>query len=142
MLSEPVLIDTGPLLALYSEQDQYHQACVKQMSLLPVGKAYTCWPVITEAAYMLRHQATQRDDLFQSIINGDIIVLSLLERELKQVCQVFRTYHDQQVDFADACLLHLANREGIEVVFTLDRRHFSVFRNGASQPLRLLPDMI
>ncbi len=29
---------------------------------------------------------------------------------------------------ADACLMHLAERDGIQHVFTLDRRHFRVFR--------------
>jgi predicted nucleic acid-binding protein len=142
MLNEPVLVDTGPLIALYSSDDSYHLTCVEQMALLPVGKAYTCWPVITEAIYMLRHRPVQRDDLIQSIINGDLILLSLRERDLDEVRQVLRTYRDQQIDLADACLLHLANREGISAVFTLDRRHFSVFRTQSAQSLRLLPEGI
>lgn len=81
MLSEPVLVDTGPLLAIYSVDDVHHQACLSQMDQLPVGKAYTCWPVLTEAVYMLRHQPTQRDDLIQSVINGDLILLPLDETD-------------------------------------------------------------
>lgn len=142
MLNEPVLVDTGPLIALYSTDDAHHEACVDQMARLPVGKTYTCWPVLTETAYMLRHQPAQRDDLLQSIISGDLLLLSLRDRDLEGVRQVFQTYRDQQIDLADASLLHLANREGISVVFTLDRRHFSVFRTQSSQPIRLLPEVI
>jgi hypothetical protein len=34
----------------------------------------------------------------------------------------------------------LVERRGIEVVFTLDRRDFSIYRLGSGKPLRLLPD--
>jgi predicted nucleic acid-binding protein len=139
MLSEPVLVDTGPLLAIYSVDDAHHAACISQMDLLPVGKAYTCWPVLTEAVYMLRHKPSQRDDLLQSVINGDLVLLPLGEHDLIEVRQCLRTYSDQQVDLADACLLHLANREKITTVFTLDRRHFSVFRGKSGEALNLLP---
>lgn len=142
MLSEPVLIDTGPLLALYSASDAFHLACVSQFDALPVGKAYTCWPVLTEAIYMLRHQVAQRDDLLQSVINGELLLLPLNEGDLAEVRQIMWTYSDQQVDFADACLLHLANRENIRAVFTLDRRHFSVFRTKSGQVVKLLPEVL
>ena len=139
MASEALLIDTGPLIALYNRQDPQHQVCRDLMELIPYGKAYTCWPVITEAAYMLRKRPPQRDDLLQSVIAGDLVLQSMRARDLKSVQNILKKYHDQQIDLADACLLHLADREEIGDVFTLDRRHFGIFRrvNGAS--LRLLP---
>lgn len=140
MRNEPVLVDTGPLLALYSSEDAHHDACIEQMNLLPVGKAYTCWPVLTEAAYMLRNRPQQRDDLLQAVIDGGLVLLRLTDRDMEGVRNIFRTYHDQDVDLADACLVHLARREGIRTVFTLDRRHFGVYRNAAGDPFRLIPD--
>jgi predicted nucleic acid-binding protein len=41
---------------------------------------------------------------------------------------------------ADACLVHLAEREGIDTIFTLDRRDFSVYRTGRGKAFRLLPE--
>jgi hypothetical protein len=35
--------------------------------------------------------------------------------------------------------MHLANRDGIDHVFTIDRRHFSVFRNASGNSLKLFP---
>lgn len=142
MLNEPVLIDTGPLISIYSSDDLHHSACIDQLGKLPVGKTYTCWSVVTEAAYMLRRHPAQRDDLLQSIIDGDLLLFSLRDGDLKEVRDIFQTYRDQQLDLADAALLHLANREGISAVFTLDRRHFSVFRRQSGQPLHLLPDSL
>ncbi len=53
MITTPVLVDAGPLVALLSAADQHHQRCVEQAKEL-VHSAYTCWPVVTEAAYLLR----------------------------------------------------------------------------------------
>lgn len=38
--------------------------------------------------------------------------------------------------------MHLAEREEIEHVFTLDRRDFSAFRTASGKALTLLPEMI
>lgn len=140
MISEPVLIDTGPLIAFYSEADFHHSVCKQQMASLPVGKVYTCWPVITEAAYMLRKHPKQRDDLLLSLANEELVLLQLRERDLKPVHEILSRYDDQEIDLADARLLHLAERESIKSVFTLDRRHFSVLKKRDGEPLRMLPE--
>ena len=48
-------------------------------------------------------------------------------------------HRDQQIDLAGACLAQLANREGIDVVMTVDHRHFSLFRTAARKPFSLNP---
>ena len=137
---EPVLVDTGPLIALYESKDPHHKACRDQAKLLPVGKAYTCWPVLTEAAYRLRRYPTERAKLFQAVRDGLYVLLPLGVNDIADIEAVFQTYYDQDVDLADACLVHLANREKIQRVFTLDRRHFSVYRMADGQPFQLLPN--
>lgn len=142
MLNEPVLIDTGPLIAIYSSGDRHHEQCKHLLSLLPVGKAYTCWPVLTEAFYMLRHRPRHRNDLLGSVLNGEMPLLRLRESDLARVQTIFDTYRDQEIDLADACLLHLAEREGINALFTLDRRHFSLLKKADGQLLKLLPEVL
>jgi predicted nucleic acid-binding protein len=39
----------------------------------------------------------------------------------------------------DAALVHLANRERVKAVFTLDRRHFNVYRRADGTAFQLLP---
>lgn len=142
MISEPVLIDTGAFAAMFDPRDRYHAVCARQFSELPYGKAYACWPVITEAMYLIRRYPQQQLKLLEGLAAGDFPLLELAESDAIGISDVIAKYHDQEVDLADAALVHLANREGIRNVFTFDRRHFAVYRRHDGQPLRLLPDAI
>ncbi len=136
---EPVLVDAGPLIALYDANDPMHTACLEQAKLLPVGKAFTCWPVLTEASYRLRRYPTDRAKLLSAVRDGIYGLLPLHASDLDGIRAVFGTFHDQDVDLADAALVHLANRESMTRVFTLDRRHFGVYRTAKGQPFEVLP---
>ena len=48
---------------------------------------------------------------------------------------------DIRPQLADAALVYLAEREGIDTIFTLDQRDFSVYRSGRRRPFRILPEL-
>ena len=50
-----------------------------------------------------------------------------------------RTYEDIRPQLADAALVYLADREGIDTIFTLDRRDFSVYRSARKRPFHIVP---
>lgn len=134
-----ILIDTGPLVALMNRADPHHAACdaVAKSIRLPL---LTCWPVITEAAYLLR-RSPQSVNTLLTYCNGSMLeILPLAKADLPAIDAILKQYGDQQFDLADAALMHLANRDAIGSAFTLDRRHFSLFRNRQGNPLVLLPD--
>ena len=140
MLNEPVLVDTGPLIALYNKKDPWHDRCTKMAGQLPVGKAYTCWPVVVEAAYILRGHPADRNRLFEALFAEEFVLLPLDLDDLRAIQAILDRYRDQNVDFADAALVQLANRELISAVFTLDRRHFGMLRRQNGAPFRLVLD--
>ena len=141
-IDEPVLIDTGPLIALLNAKDDDHERGMEVFDILPIGKAYTCWPVLTEAVYlaMSRLKLASPNELFNTIVQHELVLMPLALDDLPSIQSVFRKYHDQHVDLADAAIVHLADRENIGTIFTTDRRHFRVYQRANGNPFRLLPD--
>jgi len=132
------LVDTGPLVAIASARDQYHQICVEQLRLLQ-PPLLTCWPVITEAAWLLRHQPSAVERLLGSFEVGLLRLLILDEKAPRWLAEFLTRYRKMGAQIADGALVHLAEREGIDTVFTLDRRDFLVYRLPHGRSLRILP---
>ncbi len=133
-----VLVDTGPLVAILSSVDQHHLTCVETLRHLP-GPLLSCWPVITEAAWLLRAYPKAVQQLLRSTNSGFLELLPLAGSESNTVAEVMRTYQDIQPQLADAALVYLADREGIDTIFTLDRRDFSIYRSARRRPFRIVP---
>jgi|SRR5882762_1344597 len=133
-----VLADTGPLVAIVSPDDQHHVVCVKTLETLP-GPVLTCWPVITEVAWLLREFPLGFERLLRSINEGFLEIPPVAGKESESVVQVMKKYASLQAQFADAMLVYLAHRENIETILTLDRRDFSIYRSARKRPFRLLP---
>jgi predicted nucleic acid-binding protein len=136
---EPVLIDVGPIVALVRKYEEHHAACEHEVNRLRLP-LLTCWPVVTEAAWLLRNDPVALTGVFEMFRTGDFKFLPMDETALPAVQAYLNRYADLPAQFADACLLHLADREGIRTIFTLDRRDFQVYRIGRNRPLRLLPE--
>jgi uncharacterized protein len=134
-----VLLDTGPLVAIISERDQYHSACVEQLRQLQ-PPLLTCWPVITEALYLLRGDLPACQRLLAGFETGLLALLPLDAPAAPWISVFIKRYANLSVQFADACLVYLAEREGIETIFTLDRRDFTVYRFGNNRAFTLLPE--
>jgi predicted nucleic acid-binding protein len=135
-----ILLDTGPMVALLAKNDAYHNVCVETLSALR-PPLLTCWPVLTEAAWLLRKQYRPLDRLADAYKAGIFDLLPLESGSLTEIAIIMRRYEDVGIQLAEAALLHLAERENIRTVFTLDRRDFSIYRVKRNRTLRILPDV-
>jgi predicted nucleic acid-binding protein len=133
-----VLADTGPIVAILSRRDQHHKICLDALRDMP-GPLFTCWPVITEAAWLLRRNANAIQQLLNSIEVGLFEILALTTEDAKPIAAVMKKYRNIRIRLADAALVHLAARDGVDTVFTLDRRDFSVYRLPRGKPFQILP---
>ena len=133
-----VLADTGPIVAILSRRDQHHKVCVEALREMP-GPLFTCWPVITEAAWLLRRDANAIQQLLNSIDAGLFEMLTLTTADAKPISAIMKKYRDIRIQLADAALVHLAARDGVDTVFTLDRRDFAVYRLPRGKAFRVLP---
>jgi uncharacterized protein len=134
-----VLIDTGPLVAILSRQDEHHAACVSALRDMP-GPLLSCWPVITEAAWLLRKSPRAVQQLLRSIDGGFLELLPLAGAEADAIASLMKRYEDIHPQLADVALVYLASREKIDTIFTLDQRDFSIYRSGRKSAFRVIPE--
>lgn len=134
-----VLIDTGPLVAILSPDERTHGLCSSTLKSL-ANPPITCWPVITEATWLLRGFPRALKGLLSSINAGIIEILQVDGMEAGQIAIIMDQFASLRPQFADAMLVYLAHRENIDTIFTLDRRDFSIYRTARKKPFLLLPE--
>lgn len=135
-----VLVDAGPLVAILSERDVCHRLCLRTLQSLS-GSPFSCWPVITEAAWLLRAYPGVVSLLLRRVSEGIPAMLPLASLEARSIADLLKKYESMRPQLADAWLVHLAVRESIDTIFTLDRRDFSVYRAARHRHFRLIPDL-
>ena len=133
-----VLVDTSPIVAILSSRDEFHRVCVEALRHLP-GPLFTCWPVITEAAWLLRRDPNAVQKLLNSIDTGFLELLPLASADAKPIAVLLKKYQDIRIQLADAALVHLAGRNGLDTIFTLDQRDLSVYRLPKGGKFRVIP---
>ncbi|MEM8947011.1 MAG: hypothetical protein AAGD11_17685 [Planctomycetota bacterium] len=79
-VTQRVLIDTGPIVAILDKHDQHHRACVQAGATLP-EVVYTCWPVVTEACYLLRSRPDLVEELLAAVNEGIYELLTITSAE-------------------------------------------------------------
>jgi len=133
-----MLVDAGPLVALLSKDDAGYRRCRAVFRGLR-EPPLTVWPVLTEAMHLLRDSWRGQDKLFGLLEVGSVEIAPLDPADLSRMRQLMQKYHDLPMDFADAALVTIAEREGITRVFTLDRRDFEVYRPAKIGRFSLVP---
>ena len=135
-----ILVDTGPLVAILSREDAHHPTCVAALREM-TGPLFSCWPVITEAAWLLRRSPRAILQLLGSMNSGFLELLPVAGTEAKAIAAVMKRYESIRPQLADATLVYLAGRERIDAIFTLDRRDFSIYRTSRKRSFSILPEM-
>jgi uncharacterized protein len=137
----PLLVDTGPLVAIVNEGDKDHPRCAAELKKL-TDPLLTTWPVVTEAIYLLGQTANPLDseDALLAAIDRQIILVAKVDREdVPRLRALLQKYRDLPMDLADATLVRVAERDGIRQVFTLDRRDFEIYRIGRRETFTIIP---
>lgn len=135
---ERVLVDAGPLVAVFSASDRHHAECVATLKALR-GPLLTVWPALTEAQHLLSGSARAQDALLEWVERGGLHPLDADERDVGRIRGLMRKYADLPMDFTDAVLVAVAERESVGSVFTVDRRDFGVYRPRHVRSFRILP---
>lgn len=127
-----IAVDTGPLIALYNRRDRHH-AAVKTYFEAERRPLVTNVPVITETCQMLDFSSEAIRD-FLSWVDVAFEVDRDLPDDFKRIAYLIAKYADLPADFADASLVAMCERLGIEQVATLDR-DFEIYRTADGRAL-------
>jgi predicted nucleic acid-binding protein len=60
-------------------------------------------------------------------------------QELPRVNHLMNHYRDRPTDFADATLVHLAERQSTQVIFTVDQNDFAPYRVAGRRRFQIIP---
>lgn len=139
-MSQKILVDTGPIVALLSSEDNYHLICVDTLKKLK-PPLITCWAVITEVHWLVRKNKKAVESLFLAMSGGLIEIVHLPEDSNEWLKTFLLKYHDTGAQLADASLCYLAEVNNIDSIFTLDRRDFSIYRLKNNKAINIVPEL-
>ena len=132
------LIDTGAILALLNPLDRWHQACVEAFEQIPLPLATTA-AVLAELFHLLERERKDVTACWRFLRSGAVTILPITDADLPDLDRLMEQYADRPMDFADATLVVLAQREALSTIFTVDHDDFATYRYYGKRKFRILP---
>lgn len=125
-MNEPILVDTGPLVAAIIRTEKNHRWVRDQMARL-APPLLTCEAVLAEAAFLLQRYGEDQVAVLDLVERGIVQVAFAVEDHAAVLAQLLRRYRNVRMSLADACLVRMAEIHEKATVFTLDS-HFRIYR--------------
>jgi predicted nucleic acid-binding protein len=131
-----VIVDTGPIVAFLNRRDQYHEWAVSTFAGLQ-PPLFTCEPVLTEAAHLVRGMAGGREAILDLVTRNAARVDFHMDGELFALRSLLAKYASVPMSLADACLVRMSELTPKAEIVTLDR-DFSIYRRSGRMMIRLI----
>ncbi len=118
-----ILIDAGPIIALFNRRDKYHNRVTEYLKGY-TGKLITTWPVITETSHMLDFNVNAQIAFLEWINRGGVEVFEISVNKIKRIIEITIKYKDIPMDLADASLIIVSEETGIKEILTIDNDYY------------------
>lgn len=132
------LIDTGAILALLDRTDRWHRICVDAFQRLRLP-LMTSEGVLTELFRLVGDNRNEMESAWKFLRSGALELAAIERAELPQIHALMSRYWDRPMHFGDATLVHLARREALSTIFTIDHSDFETYRIDGRRRFRVLP---
>ena len=121
-----ILIDSGPLIALFDASDKYHHDAV---NFIKTNKypLVTTLASITETLYLLDFNRNAQIDFLEWVHRGAVELKHIGNNDFERLKELTEKYRDLPMDFADSCLVYLAEKLNLNTIATIDR-DFTIYR--------------
>lgn len=124
------IADTGLLVGFLDSSDQFHEWAAKCFDELRVALT-TCEAVIAEAEYLVPGSGPL---LMEMVKRGTLRIVPLLPAEGDPIGTLMKRYSKMQ--FADACIVRLSETLLDAVVYTTDKRDFTIYRRRRNEVIK------
>ena len=133
-----ILADTSGLLSLYNSREPTHSAVAEAVAQ-EQGPFVVSPYVVAELDYLVatRLGADAEQRVLAELASPAYVLASVDRDDLRACTELISRYAG--IGVADASMLVLADRLGIDRVLTLDRRHFEAARTPAGRALAIVP---
>jgi hypothetical protein len=131
-----ILVDAGPLIALFDKDDRYHSITLKFLKDFH-GNLITTWPVITEVMYMLNFSINAQTDFLEWIRMDAVSIYPLEKQHLQRIIELSQKYSDIPMDLADCSLIVIAELTGIYDILSIDS-DYNIYRTKSKRQLNNL----
>ncbi len=130
------IIDSGPLIALFDRDDDFHQPVCDFLRDYN-GSLHSTLAMLTEVTHLLDFSVQAQIDFLNWVQAGGVQLHPIERVDLVRICQLTRKYADLPMNFADATLMRIAEKEQISQVISIDR-DFYIYRKQDRLPLENL----
>lgn len=131
-----VLVDSGPLIALFNGADRWHAPVRAWLQANPAVSLVTTWCVATEVCALLARRIHNECalDFLRWAQRGAIALDRAAEGSLTEVLRLSERFADLPFDLADASIAEAAARLKLRHLLSIDA-DFDVYRDRAGRPL-------
>jgi predicted nucleic acid-binding protein len=132
------LIDSGAIVAILDKTDPWHSLCQDALRQLHLP-LLTSEAVLTEVFHFVGEAQSKMETAWKFVRSGALVLGKIDHDELPQIHSLMSRYWDRPMDFADATLVHLAKRESISAILTIDHADFATYRIEGKRRFKVLP---
>ncbi len=126
-----IVIDAGPLIALFDGSDNFHAASVAFIKR-ETGILHTNLAVITEVMHLLDFSKAAQTD-FLGWVQNAVTIDTNTTSDFPSINSLMEKYADLPADFADTSLIALCERLDTVLVATIDT-DFDVYKTKRGKP--------
>lgn len=132
----PVLVDSGPLIALFNAADRWHAPVLDWLRGNPRATLLSTWPVATEVCALLARRLSNDCalDFLRWVQRGALALEPAVDGSVTEVLRISERFADLPFDLADASIAEAAARLKLRHVLSIDA-DFDIYRDRAGKPL-------
>lgn len=128
-----ILIDAGPMVALYNASDRHHRCVCEFFSRCTSRILTTPW-CVSEALWVLATDWQVQNELLADLSNGIYECVPMTQEDFAHIAELNRKFPNAAADMADLSLIAVSERMGIHAIAALDH-DLEIYRRYRRAPI-------